>query len=203
MSEPAITPERAEALLAIPPAETAGDDLESMLAARRPTRRLPPLTTILGALVLLAAGTAGGAWAQKRWGDSSSNGGRAGAFAALAANRAGRTGATGATSGAFGARGGFGNATVGTVRLVDGKTLYVATSGGGVATVKTSATTTVRVTKSARLGTLKPGQTVIVQGTTGKDGSVAATSISQATAGGLGGRGGFGAAPTGGAPGGG
>ena len=118
MSEPAITPERAEALLATPPAETAGDDLPAMLAARRPTRRLPPLTTILGALVLLAAGTAGGAWAQKRWGtDQSAAAGAArspGSPAARAAAGggaapgAGRTGATGATGG-FGARaGGFG-----------------------------------------------------------------------------------------------
>ncbi len=188
MSEPAITPERAEALLATPPAETAGDDLPAMLAARRPTRRLPPLTTILAALVLLAAGTAGGAWAQKRWGTDQSGGSGRAAFAGFAAARAaagggaatgaGRTGAPGATGG-FGARGGFGNATIGTVRLVDGKTLYVATTSGGIVRVKTAAGTTVRVTKSGSLKSLSPGQTVIVQGATAKDGSVTATSITE------------------------
>jgi hypothetical protein len=177
MSEPAITPERAEALLASPPEETAGDDLPQMLAARRPTRRLPPLTTILGALLLLAIGTAGGAWAQKKWGTEQSNGGRA-AFAGLSAARA-AAGGGGAAPAGFRARGGFGNATIGTVRLVDGKTVYLATTGGGIVRVKTGASTTVRITKTGALKTLKPGQTVIVQGTASKDGSVTATSITE------------------------
>ena len=160
-------------LLAIPP---RADDLGSALAARPPRLKLPKVTTALVVAVLVCAGFIGGALVQKHWGSSSSNS----AAAAFGAGRAGRggAGAGGFGGGAGGAgAGGAGNSVTGTVTVVSGNTLYVTASDGTVYTVKTSGSTTVNVTLTGTLAQLKPGQSVVVSGSSDNSGNVTATSI--------------------------
>ena len=114
------------------------------------------------------------------------NGG-AGAFAGAVGNRGANAGATGAT-GANGPTGGAAgatpapasNGTTGQIKLVDGSNIYITTSDGS--TVKVTTTPTSKVTKSVAgaVGDLKAGDTITVQGAAGTDGTIAASSISQA-----------------------
>ncbi len=113
-----------------------------------------------------------------------------------------RAGAGGGFPGANGATGGFArrercertrpaalhgatpapasNGTTGQIKLVDGSNIYITTSDGS--TVKVTTTPTSKVTKSVAgaVGDLKAGDTITVQGAAGSDGTIAASSISQA-----------------------
>lgn len=184
------------------------DDLSHALAARPPRRKLPGVTAFLGAAVLISGGFLSGVLVQKHQGGSSSGAGGGNAAALAAAfgrTRTGTgtgTGATGATGtgttgtgatagGAAGGAGGAGaGSTVGTVKLVDGSTVYVTTTDGSIVKVTTSKSTTIKVTKNGTAQDLAPGTAVVVQGTAGADGVVTATSVTQG--GGAGGFGGFG-----------
>jgi hypothetical protein len=194
----------AEELLQTSPFE---GDLDRELAARPPRRALPGATAYLAAGVLLVAGFAGGVQADKHWGsDGNAAGNARGLPAAAGGLGAGqRPGGLGRQQGAQGGAlpggaaaggpaapgGATGGATFGTVKLVDGKTIYVQTASGGVVQVTTNGTTKIRVSKDGTLKDLAPGSTVVVQGTPGKDGAMTATTINQ------------GGGPTGGAAGGG
>ena len=79
--------------------------------------------------------------------------------------------------------GGGGNVTFGQVKLVDGDNLYVTNAQGN--TVKVSAASAqITTSQPGTLNDLKPGETVIVQGQTAKDGTVNATSVSTGGGGG-------------------
>src|SRR5580692_8189958 len=100
---------------------------------RRPRAKLPSLTLVLAAIVVASAGFLGGALVGKHYG-SSSSGNLAAAFSRLAARSSASasagSGGTGSGFGGsgFGGRGGLfggGNATVGTIKLIDGGTVYV------------------------------------------------------------------------------
>ena len=87
--------------------------------------------------------------------------------------------------------------------MVDGDVLYVLTSTGGLVKVTLGASTSItRNEKSPAIG-LRPGDTVVVQGSTARNGNVAASSVAAtapgvSSAGGFGGRfGGAGAAASG------
>jgi len=67
--------------------------------------------------------------------------------------------------------------TIGTVKLVDGDTIYVQTADGNVVTVKTDSKTTVSTAKKGKVSDVKAGQSVTVQGAAGTDGTVTATSV--------------------------
>jgi hypothetical protein len=67
------------------------------------------------------------------------------------------------------------------VKLVDGKTVYVQTSSGGVVQVTTNGKTKISVSKNGTVKDLAPGSTIIVQGTPGTGGTVTATTINQAS----------------------
>jgi len=160
-------------------------DLDRELAARPPRRAMPGVTVYLAAGVLLVAGFVGGVQADKQWGSGStsvSSGLPAGLGGARSGGRSGFGGGFG--GGGFGGgsgtgRGaGGGNLTVGTVTLVDGKTIYVKTQTGTV-TVTTNGSTQVKVSKSGSVKDLAPGSTVVVQGTPSSDGSVTASTINQ------------------------
>jgi hypothetical protein len=169
-----------------------GDRLTAALA-RRPRAKLPSLTVVLVVVAIASAGFIGGILVGKHYGSSSSGGvaSRFGAFAAAAGasssagtgtgTRAGFGGAGGGFAGAGGGTGGFagGSATVGTIKLVDGKTVYVQTSAGDIVQVSTSAGTRVTVSSSVPVKDLEPGETVIVEGSKNSSGGVSATSISQ------------------------
>lgn len=67
--------------------------------------------------------------------------------------------------------------TAGTVTDVIGRTLYVTTASGSLVKVEVSPSTTIDRNASSSLGSLTPGDTVIVQGSTEKGGTVRASSI--------------------------
>jgi hypothetical protein len=166
--------------------------------ARRPKVRLPSLTMTLVVAAVLGLGFMGGALVGKHYGSTSSSsatagfgaftrfGGAAGAGGASSSASAAPGGSSGSSS--FPGRseflGGAGGATFGTVKLVDGNIVYVETETGSIVQVTTSAATKVTASTSVPLKDLAPGQTVIVEGTTKSNGSVAATSISQSSLGG-------------------
>jgi hypothetical protein len=91
-------------------------------------------------------------------------------------NGTGRNG-TGNGTGANG-NGGF-RGTAGTIDHVDGTDVYVKTQDGRTVKVTTTDSTQVRITQQGKVSDLKQGQTVIVQGTTGTDGSVSAQAITE------------------------
>jgi hypothetical protein len=169
-------------------------DLATELAARPPRRVRPGPTMYLGAGVLVVVGFLGGVQAQKQWGPKPAAASADAIRQALASRfggQAGQAGQNGQNAGQGaqnpgqggqrrqGGGAGLGNVTFGTVKLVDGKTIYVQTSTGGVVQVKTDGSTRIQVSKNATVKDLAPGSTVIVQGTPGKDGTVAATSVNE------------------------
>ena len=168
-----------------------GDGLTAVLN-RRPRAKLPSLTVILVVVVVASAGFIGGIVVGKHYGSSGSGSltSRFGAYAAAGANASAssgtgsRTGLSGA-GGGFGGAGGFagGNATVGTIKLIDGSTVYVQTSAGDIVQVSTSAGTKVTASSTVPVKDLQPGEAVIVEGSKNSSGGVSATSISQASAG--------------------
>jgi hypothetical protein len=159
---------------------------------RRPRFKVPSLTMILMIVAVASLGFLGGTLVGKHYGGSS--GSPASAFrgfaGAAASSSAGTRGSSTGFAGRSGALfGGSGGATVGTVKLVDGNTVYVQTLTGSIVQVSTSAATKVTISSSGQVKDLSPGETVIVQGTKNANGSVAATSISQNSGLGLGGGG--------------
>jgi len=165
-----------------------GDDLTAVLA-RRPRAKLPSLTLVLAAIVVAGAGFLVGALVGKHYG-SSGSGNLAAEFSRLAARPTTSSGSAGAGSGlgaGAGGRGGLfggGNATIGTIKLIDGATVYVQTTAGDIVQVATSAGTKVTVSSTVPVKDLQPGETVIVLGSKNSSGGIAATSISQTSLGG-------------------
>jgi hypothetical protein len=155
-------------------------------------------TAVLAALVFAAGAFYAGVRVEKSKAKTSTTGSLAAAFSRFAGARG--TGAAGGT----GARGtgtgtGLGGAaaagvTVGTVKLVDGNNVYVTDTAGGITKVAVGSSATVTVSSSGKVSDVKPGDTVIVRGAAGSDGTVNATSLSDSGAGGAagGGFGGFG-----------
>jgi hypothetical protein len=176
------------------PEDERADGLAEELAHAAPKRWWNRGTVVLAGLVLLAGGFVGGLQAQKHWGTASSaTGFPAGFNAAGGAGRygggAGRTGAGTYGGGGLGQGTGQGTGqsgaatapaaagTTGTVKLVDGSTIYVQTSDGNVVTVNTNGKTAVSAATKSTIKSIKAGQTVTVQGAAGSDGTVTATSV--------------------------
>ena len=159
-----------------------GSDITAVLT-RRPRAKLPSLTLVLAAIVVASAGFLGGALVGKHYGSSGSS--AAAAFSRFAGARASASTGAGSGSSASGRTGAFGagNATVGTIKLIDGATVYVQTTAGDIVQVATSAGTKVTVSSTVPVTSLRPGQTVIVEGSKNSSGAVAATSISQTSLG--------------------
>jgi hypothetical protein len=163
------------------------DDELTAVLTRRPRAKLPSLTLVLVALVVASAGFLGGIVVGKHYGSSGS---AASAFSRFAAG-ASATARTGSGPGAgLGGRGGgaggefaAGNATIGTIKLIDGSTVYVQTPIGDIVQVSTSAGTKVTASSTVRVKDLQPGETVIVEGSKNSTGGVTATSISQTSLG--------------------
>ena len=158
--------------------EPLTEDLTERLAAAAPRRYANRATYVLVALVIAVAGFVGGAQVQKHFGTTpaaaSSTSGLAGAGAGRNAGAVPGAGA-GRQSGAPGGQATRG--VTGTVKLVDGTTIYIETSDGQTITVRTSGNTTVLAPGS--LADIAVGATVTVQGQN-VDGTVTATSITRA-----------------------
>ncbi|TWP53833.1 cytochrome c maturation protein CcmE [Lentzea tibetensis] len=131
-------------------------------------------TIILGVAVLAVVAFVGGILVQKSFG-STANSARQNASGRQFPQRGdGSTPPSGANR-----AGGFGRGTVGTIDHVDGATIYVKTQNGTVVKVSTSDKTRVQVTQDGKLGDLKAGTQVVVQGQQGDDGSVTAQTVTQ------------------------
>ncbi|MFC7529897.1 hypothetical protein [Actinoplanes sp. GCM10030250] len=175
-------------------------DLTEAIEAAAPRRWWNRTTIALLGVALLAGGFLGGVQAQERWGtDETSSlperlpGGagmpsglpRGGQSAAPGAAdpagapgpAAGAAGPAAADPAAPGAAGPAAAGTAGTVKLVDGKTLYLQTAAGETVTVRTTDTTTVKVTQLSALSSLTPGQQVTIAGTPDEEGILNATAV--------------------------
>jgi hypothetical protein len=167
----------------IHPTEAALQPPPSDLLPAQRRKGVPRATAILGVGLLAAATFLAGIEAQKQWGGSSSSGGlgaRGAAFGAGAGT--GTTGANGGTQGARGAGGGFfgrggGGFTAGTVKLVQGSTIYVTTTNGNVVKVSVPSSTAITKSVTTKLSGVHPGDTVTAIGTTSSDGVIKATSL--------------------------
>jgi hypothetical protein len=170
----------------------------TLVAELRRRRAITPIARAL--LVVIVAGGAflAGILVEKSEAKTSSASALpSGVPANIAALFGGRTSTTVAGSGSSATTGA--TQTFGTIKLVDGKNVYVSDAQGNVVRVATSGTTKITVSQEATVSKLKPSTSVIVQGTAGTDGTITATSISQTAAGGQGG--GFPGAGGGGFPG--
>ncbi len=167
----------------------------------RPRRKLlTPVTLSLLAVLIAACGFIAGVLVQKGQQPASSGlgGGAAARLAAL-----GRS--TTAGSGRLSGLGGFGGGvTVGQVSTVadKGRVLYVTEASGNTVRVETN--TGSKITKSQGVGAnaIHPGDTVVVRGVTGSNGTIAASTVSDSGAAGAAGGGGLAALFGGGAGGG-
>ncbi|MFD0256676.1 hypothetical protein ACFRKE_18590 [Kitasatospora indigofera] len=192
-------------------------DITAELAAP-PRRRLPWVTLALAGGVLAAAAFSGGVWYQQNHGTTKTAAGGGGQQRAAApggfggqgaagqgaagqgtGRRNGQTGGTGAAGGAgvpggTGAQGGAGGFTRGTVKVVDGTTVYLTDANGNTVKVTTGDSTKVQLNKEGKVGDLQPGQSVTVVGTPDASGGYAATQLVEGAA--AGGFGGFGGART-------
>lgn len=158
-----------------------GEDLATEILRRR-RKRLPAVTAALALAVAIAVGIVGGIEIQKHWGSSSSSSsGSASSVASAFASRFGRGSGSGGFGG-FGSGGAGGGATVGTVTLIKGSTLYVTESSGNTILVHTSAGSRVTKTVTGTIQTVHPGDTVTVVGTQAANGSVTASSIAVGSA---------------------
>jgi hypothetical protein len=125
-------------------------------------------TLVLGVAVLAIVGFVGGVFVQKSFGTTQD----------LARQYAGRqfngTPPSGAQQRPNGGRG-----TFGTIDHIEGTTVYVKTQNGQIVKVSTSDSTKVEITSEGKLGDLKAGQQVVVQGQAGEDGTVTGQTITQ------------------------
>ncbi|HEY2675098.1 MAG TPA: hypothetical protein VGJ07_32620 [Rugosimonospora sp.] len=162
------------------------DRLTEQLEAAAPRRWATRSTLVLCLLAVLVVAFVAGTQVQKRWGSSSATPAAAGP--ARGAQSGGGAGGGGFGGGGFGGFGGGGggqaagaaaNTTTGTVKQVDGDTMYITTSSGQTITVKTSGSTTVQTNQAGSLNDISAGSTVSVQGQTGSDGTVSASTITK------------------------
>ncbi len=162
---------------ALPPDDKANDDDLAALLAKRQHAKPNRMTWALLTLLVLMAGFVGGAAAYAHFGTTSNQSTRT--FAGFPGAGAFPGGAGSSAAGGAPAAGGFGNATIGTVKLVDGQNLYLTTTNGETVKVKVPASTPVTAQKDVSLTDLASGSTVIVRGEKASDGTVSATSVSQ------------------------
>ena len=144
------------------------------LVPPRRTKGVPRVTVILGVGLLAAATFLAGIEAQKQWGGSSSSRRQRGDFAAFAAANGGaahgrrRHGHAGRRSGGRAASSAAAAVAsrAGTVKLVQGSTIYVTTTDGN--TVKVTVPASAAITKSVteKVSGIQPGDTVTAIGTT-------------------------------------
>jgi hypothetical protein len=151
---------------------------------------LAPVPVALLVVLMTACGFLVGARVQKGQASSSSGtgGGQAAALAALrgagqagGANPGSRAAPSGGSAGfPLGGRAGAAagtTVTVGEVSYVRGSTLYVTDSQGTTKKVSTSAASRLTRSVSTNVGGIHPGETVVVQGSAGSGGSIAASSV--------------------------
>ncbi|MFD7586812.1 DUF5666 domain-containing protein [Kitasatospora sp. NPDC059811] len=192
------TPAEQVALLATPP---DARDVTAELAAP-PRRKLPWLSLVLAGGVIASGAFAGGVWYQQNHGTNSgtshATASAAGQQRAAGAGGGGggygqsgsRRGGQGAGQGAGQGQGGQAGLTRGTVKAVDGNTVYLTDANGNTVKVTTGDATKVQLNKEGKVADLQPGQSVTVVGTPDANGGYAASQLVEGAAGGAGGFGG-------------
>jgi hypothetical protein len=170
------------------PAPPYDDGYEEPEFRPRPRRRAHALTFVLAGALLVGVGFYGGVLVQKhqdKGRTSTTASARGRAFAAAAGGATGASGASGASgAGGAGGRGfggggfgGGGGAVTGTVKLVDGKNVYVTDTNGNVVKVETGASSQLTKTDPATTKDVAPGDVVIARGTQNSDGSYSASTL--------------------------
>ncbi|BFV58141.1 hypothetical protein KCMC57_up32450 [Kitasatospora sp. CMC57] len=179
--------------LATPP--DARDVTAELSAA--PRRRLPWLTLVLAGAVLGTLGFAGGVQYQKSNNPRTDQRASAPRQQQPGQNGYGNGSRRSGQNGTGGNQPGF---TRGTVKAVDGSTVYLTDANGNTVKVTTTDATKVQLAKEGTAADLQPGQTVTVVGTPDASGGYAASQLTEGAAvGGFGG-GGFGGVRPGAAP---
>ncbi|AUY50662.1 DUF5666 domain-containing protein [Streptomyces sp. CB01881] len=186
------TPAEQVALLSTAP---DARDVTAELAAP-PRRKLPWLSLALGGAVIATAAFAGGVWYQQGHGSGGSGkavaGGQqpraaASGFGGQNGNRRNGQGGQGAGQGGPGAggqgAGGQGGFTRGTVKAVDGTTVYLTDANGNTVKVTTGDATKVQLNKEGKVTDLQPGQSVTVMGTPDANGGYNATQLVEGASG--------------------
>lgn len=186
-----------EAVLATPPSVR---DVSDEIAAP-PRRKLPVPTLVLSGLVIAALGFTGGLFVGKDSSSGSKNSAGSGQFPGRGQGGYGPGGRSGeggfggqnggGQSGGQGAPGGTaGNFTAGTITGISGDTVTVKDMSGQTVKIKIGGSTTIKVTKDGKTTDLKSGQSIVVRGTKGSDGTLTAKSVTEGGTG-LGGFGGM------------
>ncbi|MEV7416202.1 DUF5666 domain-containing protein [Streptomyces sp. NPDC089919] len=132
------------------------------------------------------AGAAGAAGDQGRTGAGRTRGGTGQGRTGTGPNGSWQGFGGGGAGGTGGPAAGAG-LTTGTVKLVDGTTLYVTDAQGEVVKVTTDARTRITRATTGKVADLQPGQTVTVRGSQNADGDLAATTVAEGGAAGSGG----------------
>jgi hypothetical protein len=187
--------------------EHEGEATEQEPSVRRPRRRFfNRRSAALAAIITCAGGFYAGISVEKSQLASSASAATPAATGAAAGARTGAAGAAG-TAGAGGSAaagagfaGGFpgggrfgggaggaagaggGNASLGTISSVNGKTVYLTDTTGN--TVKVTLSSTTKLTKSLGVSksALHPGDSVVIQGVKNSSGTLVATSVSDSGA---------------------
>lgn len=197
-----LVPGRPEDVLAEAP---DARDVSGELAAP-PRRPLPWATLALAGCVVAAGAFAAGALVEKSHLHGSSGGTGTSAAGGGYRGGAGGYGYLGPGAGTAGTGGRFGGpgsgVTFGTVKSVDGSTIYVTDAQGKTVKVTTNSSTRVTESKEGSVGDIEPGQSVTVRGDAQSNGDIAATTVAQGSPGGFLGRGGQGGGQAGGQAGG-
>src|SRR4051794_4626028 len=107
------------------------DEMPEQLPDRHRRLRAPSTRTVLASLLLVSVGFGGGVLEARHKGVTSGTAATAGGFAGAPTARTAAAGAPGATDAVSGT-------TFGTVKLVDGDTVYLTTANGSVVKVSTS-----------------------------------------------------------------
>ena len=164
------------------PADSAAE-LGEALAAVAPHRWWNRTTVALLGVALLAGGFLGGVQAHERWGGASTQATGDSGLPGGAGLPSGDPGdpspdpAGGSGSGVQGAVAQAPDETTGTVKLVDGTTLYVQTPNGETVTVRTGEGTAVKVSQTATLESITSGVAVTVEGVADDAGIITATTV--------------------------
>lgn len=164
--------------------ERGGGPDELVTPRRGRWRLFSRKTAALGAVVAAAAGFLAGIEIEK----SQATGTASAAVAPGSGSGAGAAGAGAGARGGFpfagrGGGGGGGNASFGTVSSVNGNTIYVTEPNGNTAKVTLSSATKVTKSQPVSKSSLRPGDSVVIQGATSSNGTISATSVSDSGAG--------------------
>ncbi len=186
MTDKTITDEYPTIASGLPFPELAEDEPteDDEWPARGPAKgiRLRAPVALLATTLLLAAGFWGGATAEKNHGGSTASAAsgfaarfRGGGAAGAAAAGGGLAG--GGFRGVGGGAAGGTSAATGTLSVVDGNTLYVLTSAGSLVKVSLGQSTAVTRNAKTAANALRPGDSVVIQGSAAKNGDVTASSV--------------------------